>query len=289
MENLQNQGFNLKTFGANVNTLLARPNARAISGFKAKLPICIEKDQFVVKTASDEFELEQALRLRHQVFIVELLGKKRLFGIDIDKYDTMCDHLLVVDKGSEAVIATYRLNSDRYSDRFYSENEFELSGLFALPGVKLEIGRACVHREYRRGNVMGLLWEGIHAYLGALGAQYIFGCSSIMTTDLAEIALVHRFFKGAGYHRDDLGVEPVGKYRIGNLPEVMRSIASMNFTEVTAKAEKLVPRLVRDYFKFGARICGEPALDGSFKCADVLTLLDMSFLNHSYKEERFVK
>ncbi|PIP42195.1 MAG: hypothetical protein COX19_01645 [Desulfobacterales bacterium CG23_combo_of_CG06-09_8_20_14_all_51_8] len=61
---------------------------------------------------------------------------RRLFGID--KYVAMCYHLLVVDKRSEAAIATYCLNSDRHSNRFYSATEFELGGLFAPPGVKLE-------------------------------------------------------------------------------------------------------------------------------------------------------
>ncbi len=80
--------------------------------------VFIEKEEYVIKTAENDFELEQALRLRHEVFIFEILGKKKLFGIDIDRYDMLCDHLLVIDKKTEQVVGTYRFNSDRYSDRF---------------------------------------------------------------------------------------------------------------------------------------------------------------------------
>ncbi len=272
-----------------IGALLARPYMLQIAGFRGKVPMEIDKGEYVVKTAENEFELEQALRLRHDVFIVELLGRKKLFGIDIDRYDMMCDHLMVVDKLSGACVGTYRLNSNLYSTDFYSESEFHLGTFPKLEGRKLEIGRACIRKDLRKSNMMGLLWEGIYAYMGKIGAQYVFGCSSIMTTEPLEIALAYRYLKDSGFHTDELGIQPRKKYAMKVTPAAQRVIDLMGPEAIKQAAGKLIPRLIVDYLKFGARVCGEPAVDKNFRCADVFTVLDLGNLNNSYKEARFVK
>jgi len=284
--NRQTQGgaFDLRIIG----DLIARPYKIGMYRFMPKVRVNIEKDDYLIKTAENDFELEQALRLRHEVFIEEMLGKKRIFGIDIDRYDMLCDHLIVVHKKSDSVVGTYRFNSDRYSDRFYSEVEFHLGRLMEKQGVKLEIGRACIHRDFRRSNMMGLLWEGFYAYLEALGARYIFGCSSIQTTDPMEAARIHLAIRSGNHHDDSLGIRPVKKYAMRNFGEYVRT-AGMEGEDAVRRGKAIIPRLIRDYFQFGAVICGEPALDTAFRCIDVFTILDMSFLNNSYKEERFTK
>lgn len=271
-----------------IGDLIARPYKIGLYRFAPKVRVFIEKEEYVIKTAENDFELEQALRLRHEVFIFEILGKKKLFGIDIDRYDMLCDHLLVIDKKTEQVVGTYRFNSDRYSDRFYSEMEFNLGTLMRKQGVKLEIGRACIHKDYRGSNMMGLLWEGLYAYLGVLGARYIFGCSSIQTTDPMDAARVHLAIRGENHADDSMGIHPVKKYAIRNFTRFTQT-AEMEGEDALRRGRAILPRLIRDYFRFGAVICGEPALDMAFRCVDVFTILDMSFLNNSYREERFTK
>jgi len=270
----------------NLGFLLTKPYLFAINKFQVKVKLFLEKEDFIIKTAENDFELEQVLRLRHDVFIKELLNKKKIFGIDIDKYDMMCDHLLVIEKKTGSYVGTYRLNSDLYSDQFYSEKEFFLGSLMDVPGLKLEIGRACIHRDFRKSNMMGLLWEGIYAYMGLMNARYVFGCSSIMTTNPLEIAMVHKYLVDKGHSTDEMGAYPRKKYVVKDFNKYLNMANKMNEEEIHRRAEKLIPKLIKDYFNFGAKIYGEPALDKSFQCIDVLTMLDLSFLNHSYKEER---
>ncbi len=272
-----------------IAALMAKPYLMQLAGFRAKISLCIDKRDFIIKTAESEYDLEQALRLRHEVFIVELLGRKRLFGIDIDRYDQMCDHLMVIDKLSGACVGTYRVNSNIYSNQFYSESEFHVGKLYGMEGNKLEIGRACIKQEYRKSNMMGLLWEGIYAYMNAIKARYVFGCSSIMTTEPLEIALVHRYLSNSGFYRNDLEIRPRNKYRVKILEGHMKVIDLLGEDTIEAAARKLVPKLINDYFTFGARVCGEPAVDKKFKCADVFTILDLENLNTAYRDERFVK
>ncbi|HSV97130.1 MAG TPA: GNAT family N-acyltransferase [Spirochaetota bacterium] len=274
---------------SSIGALLMRPYMMPLMGFRAKVGLFMDKGEYIVKAAEDQHELAQALRLRHDVFIVELLGRKKFFGIDMDRYDMMCDHLLVMDKRSGECVGTYRLNSSRYSTEFYSQTEFDLGTLPGLPDEKLEIGRACIRQEYRKSNMMGLLWEGIYAYLAKIQARYVFGCSSITTTEPLQIALVHRYLTSSGFHRTDLGIQPRKKYLVKDLESNMKVIDLLGEAAVKEAASKLVPRLIQDYFTFGARICGEPAVDKNFKCMDVFTILDMKNLNDSYREERFVK
>ncbi|TAL35485.1 MAG: GNAT family N-acetyltransferase [Spirochaetes bacterium] len=285
----QNYGQGTGKFENGIGALFARPYMLQLAGFKAKVNLVIDKGEYIIKTAESEFELEQALKLRHEVFIVELLGRKKLFGIDMDRYDTMCDHLMVFEKLSGTCVGTYRLNSSVYSTEFYSETEFSLGSLPGLEGNKLEIGRACIKKEFRRSNMMGLLWEGIYAYMGKIAARYVFGCSSIMTVEPLQIALAQRFLLNSGFHTNELGVQPRKKYAVKNLEESMKVIDLLGPESIREAAKKLVPRLILDYFNFGARVCGDPAVDMNFKCADVFTILDLSNLNNSYKEERFIK
>lgn len=284
--NQQNINSSPRENRTSIGAIITRPYLMAINRFQVKIKLFIEKEDFIIKTAENDFELEQVLRLRHDVFIRELLNKKKLFGIDIDKYDMLCDHLLVIEKNTGAYVGTYRLNSDLYSDCFYSEKEFNLGTLMNVPGLKLEIGRACIRREFRKSNMMGLLWEGIYAYMALMSARYVFGCSSIMTTNMIEIAMVHKYLVDNNHCTYETGAYPMNKYRIKEFNKYLDMVEKINIHEVYIKAEKLIPRLIKDYFNFGAKIHGEPALDKNFRCIDVLTMLDLQSMNHSYKDQR---
>ncbi len=268
--------------GISFSALLTRPYLIPFTGFRAKIHLEIDKGAYLIKTADSEEELDLTFKLRHEVFIEELLGKKNLFGVEIDRYDHKCDHLMVIEKETGRCVGTYRLISDIYTDEFYSGMEFDLGALPGLDGVKLEIGRACISREFRKTNMMGLLWEGIYSYMGSISARYVFGCSSVMTMDRVELAALHSYLYGSGYYRNDLGIKPLKKYVIRTLWEDMEAIERLGETRVTGMAKAVLPRLVQDYFKFGARVCGEPALDKNFKCADIFTILDLR------QPERFI-
>lgn len=289
MEMMQQKQFNEISWPGNLNIIFTRPHMVQFAGFKAKVDLFIEKQNYIVKTAGSELELEQALRLRHDVFICELLGKKKLFGVDIDRYDRQCDHLMIIEKSTGDCVGCYRLNSNLYSDKFYSEKEFHLGRIPDQRGPLLEIGRACIKKEHRNSNMMGLIWEGIYLYVMKIGARQIFGCSSIMTVNPEEIAVVHLYLSRHKNYRDDMGVTPKGRFRIKWLREKADEISGIDRALIDRRGEALLPRLIKDYFKFGAVVCGEPALDREFRCIDVLTILAMEKLNGSYLESRAAK
>lgn len=150
-----------------------------IHRFEPKISIREERGHFLIKTVSTQEELVAALRLRYQVFHREMIGKTKPTGLDVDRFDFHCDHLIITDTRSNEIIGTYRLNCSKFSDDFYSEQEFHIGALLDHPGIKLELGRSCIHKDYRNGAVISLLWRGIAEYMVLSESNLLFGCASI--------------------------------------------------------------------------------------------------------------
>jgi putative hemolysin len=233
----------------------------------------------ILKLSSSKEELEAALKLRYRVFNEELgegLPESAATGMDRDKFDDFCDHLLIMD--GPRVVGTYRLlpGSRRPAEGFYTETEFKL-GSFKFDVLKtVELGRACVDPVYRkRSTLMGLFW-GLHKYAQAQNTRYFLGCGSLpmMSPDDAEAtfaALQHQ-----GRVDEACGVSP--------LPQ-------NSFKGNADEGQAQIPPLITMYLEFGAKILGRPAYDPVFKCYDLLVFFDMENLSSWGQEllERFDK
>jgi putative hemolysin len=253
--------------------------------YRPHVKINIETNKYVVKTVENGSELGDVLRLRHEVFYRELLDKKRLRGKDIDKYDFLFDHLAVVEKATGQVIGTYRLNCSEFSDKFYSCSEFEMDNIISLEGTKLELGRACIHPDYRSGSTIAALWKGLGAYINETGTCCLFGCSSVKTTDNFTIALVHRHLTSNYLASEELRTVPKQKFRTDKYHKMLAMLEEKRFAPFREAAENLVPPLMLSYFKAGGVVCGEPAYDKAFKCYDYLTYLDVRKMEDSFKRK----
>lgn len=250
--------------------IIFKPGTLQLKPFKQKVRILIERDNFIIKTAENNEDLAKALRLRYEIFYRELLEKKLISGMDIDRFDFKCDHLLIIDKKTGNYIGTYRLISSLFCKKFYSATEFKLDDIIKLEGTKLELGRACVHRDYRTGSSIALLWRGIADYMKETGTKYLFGCSSVKTTDRRLIAAMYRYFQESGMVSSEMRISPKGRFSMRNFEPVLNSISAQEIKDAAGQ----IPPLIKSYIKMGAQICGEPALDKQFKCADFLTLFN---------------
>jgi putative hemolysin len=247
--------------------------------FKAKIEIESERGPFVLKTVSRREELVEALRLRYQVFHQEMLGKTKSRGLDVDPFDFVCDHLVIIDKKINKVIGTYRLNCSSFSSQWYSAQEFNLRKVLEGPGVKIELGRACIHKDYRRGPVIALLWRGIAEYMNASGAETLFGCASIKTQSARQAALLYHYFAQEGRFKEESLCPPTLKYSMPHLATWISAFDRPLTEEEKTEADELIPSLCRAYLKVGASLGGEPAWDEEFQCIDFLTILPRENLN----------
>ncbi len=242
---------------------------------------------YIVKLAKSPEEVKTAQRLRFEVFNLEMkkgLASSFETGLDRDEYDELCDHILIIDKKSEKTIGTYRLllrSRLKDADRFYSENEFDLTNIKKLKGEILEMGRSCVHKDYRRNSIVHLLWAGIVDYINQRDVHYIIGCPSIYSTDVSEISRIYTLMKKNYFAPEYARVFPGEK---GIIP-------GLNIEADIAGHEKKIlltlPSLVRSYLKTGAYVCGEPVVDREFGTVDFFMLLDLARVSDDYLKRRF--
>lgn len=233
------------------------------------------RPQLSVGLARDRDEIREAQRLRYQVFAGEMGARlpSRTPGIDEDIFDRWCEHLVVRDDRSGEVVGTYRILSPVNARRvgYYSEGEFDLTRLQHLRPRLVEIGRSCVHPDYRSGAVIALLWQGLAQYMQAHGYDYLMGCASISMADggHAAASLYQRLA-----HADPSYLSPL-EYRV--FPRCPLPLADLRHD---APAE--LPPLIKGYLRAGAWICGEPAWDPDFNTADLPILMPMARVDSRY-------
>jgi len=231
-----------------------------------------------VGLARSDRDVEAALRLRYRVFGVEqgarLQGAEH--GLDRDVFDEHCDHLIARDLRSGEVVGTYRMlppGRARRMGRFYAEGEFDLAAFAPLRARTLEVGRSCVHPDYRTGATIARLWSGLARYVLDSGADYLMGCASIPMNDGGVQA--RRVY-------DELCSTSLA-------PDCWRArpLYPLPATAAAACAEETrvrvaLPPLLKGYQRLGAWVCGEPAWDPAFGCADLLLLLPVSRIAARY-------
>ncbi|WP_033334141.1 GNAT family N-acetyltransferase [Streptomyces novaecaesareae] len=236
--------------------------------------MCIRDSAYTVSLARDEDDVRAAQRLRHQVFAAELgaVLHSPVAGLDIDALDEYCDHLLVREGEHGTVVGTYRLlrpEAARRAGRLYSEGEFDLSALAPLRPGLVELGRSCIHPDHRgNGAVINLMWGGIARYLADTGNTWVGGCCSIGLEDGgATAARVWDTVSAKHLAPAEYGVTPHRRW---------------DATGVARAERGALPALLRGYLRLGAWVCGEPAYDPDFDCADLYVLLSLERTDPRY-------
>lgn len=247
--------------------------APAPAAVPAPTPATVPTPHYAVRLARDEAEVRAAQRLRHQVFAGELGA--RLDGpepgIDSDAFDAYCDHLVVIEEETGQVVGTYRLlppERAAVAGRLYSEGEFDLTALAPIRPDLVEVGRSCVHPDHRNGAVIGLIWAGLARYMDRSGHNWLAGCCSVPLADGGVLAAATRETALRRAHAP-------AEYRV--TPH-----RPWNPEGITFPARTELPPLLRGYLRLGAWVCGEPALDAEFGCADLYVLLSLRRTNPRY-------
>ena len=234
------------------------------------------ENRLSARISRDPLDIEAAQGLRYAIFSEEYqadLGTDTP-GLDSDRFDAHCDHLLVKDARTGCLVATTRiLHQDRSQclGGFYSEAEFDLANLWKHSGTFAELGRTCVHPDYRNGTTIALLWARLAEYLVTENVDYLIGCASISMAD-------------GGLKAWRIASHLQQKYLTDEAYRVFPRRALPHLTHTLADDRPVdTPALIRAYMRLGARVCGEPCWDPDFRCADVLVMLEVSRLAGRYR------
>jgi putative hemolysin len=270
-----------------------RASAASSSPFHipAELNIHAEAGAYCLRAARSDDDREAACRLRFRVFNVELgegLESSYETGLDTDRFDRVCEHLVVEEKASGRIIGTYRMQSGTTAAcnlGYYSAQEFELGPYEPLRAGILELGRAAIDRAHRTPEVLTLLWRGIAQYAHGMGLRYLLGCSSLNSVDPAEgwqmYGLLQNFRVSPEFE-----TMPTAAYACPNEPQAASAqtfacngVPESQEQSSPAAPQVKVPKLLRTYLAIGARIAAPPAFDREFHTIDFLTLLDLEMLS----------
>jgi putative hemolysin len=232
----------------------------------------IRTPRYVLKTLDQASELEEVLKMRTSIFGEEYGIEALDHNLDVDRFDLGCDHLIIKVPETGEIVGAYRLLCSAFTDSFYSATEFELDDFLESPGIKLELGRACIKKEHRKGAVISLLWRGIVQYAIETKADYLFGCSSIKTTSYASVREIQEGLLLNGRIGSEWNIEPCLSYQFR---EDEKNQPPCGLIEI--------PSLLRSYFSAGAKVYGLPALDREFNCIDYLTILKLSELKSNFE------
>ena len=246
------------------------PSAYTGNGFK----------RYEVRVTENAQEILEAQRLRYEVFAMEMGARleSESLGLDRDRYDHFVKHLIVRDTRRRKIIGYTRIMTRDMANivgGFYSSNEFDLTRILSLGGNIIEIGRTCIHRDYRKGGTISLLWSGIARVMEAYRADYLIGCASI---PMGENGDVPQTVLG-GLDRNHLASEMFRVYPKTPVP------FKRDLDPTRTKVE--MPPLIKGYLRAGAKVCGEPCWDPDFNVADVFICLDRKRIDERY-EKHFI-
>lgn len=236
-----------------------------------------DTSNFVVRVARSKADVIAAQKLRYAVFVKELggtgAGIDHGAGIEADRFDAHATHLMLEDTSraeGDRLVGVYRLmSSDQAAAAggFYCADEFDLSGLVSSGRNLLELGRACLHPDYRGGTAMLHLWAGLAAYVTEHCADVLFGVASFHGTDMDALATPLSYLAHKHSATTDLTATALAPDAVP-----MRIIP---FDQIDRKAAmRATPALIKAYLRLGGVVGQGAYVDHGFNTTDVCLILD---------------
>jgi len=238
-----------------------------------------EPSSLIIEWAKHQDEVRQAQQLRYQVFGIEMGAriKEVIPKHDIDLFDDYCEHLIVRDQSSRQVIGTYRVLTPVQAKRIgstYSDLEFDLTRLRTYCDRMVELGRSCVHPNYRHGGVIMALWGALAEFMVRNKLDVMIGCASI--------PMLHQ-----GVVSSKVAASIWHQLKMTHLADISHRVTPrlplpVDQWEVNVAFEP--PALIKGYLRLGAKVLGAPAWDPDFNTADLPMLMKIQDMPTRYRK-----
>ena len=251
----------------------------------------IELADFIIKLADKKSELKKAQALRYSIFYREQKAKstfqKKITRLDYDKIDTFSDHLIIIDKRRKGlkntIVATYRLIRGDVASRFggfYTSSEFDLTNILNAYNHKqiLELGRSCVHKDYRNGAIMSLLWKAIAEYIKLYDIKVLLGCASFQGTNVQKLSKKLSYLISNFSLPDDMSVKSL----VNSNCQVYNK---NNINKSDLRTFVKLPPLIKGYLRVGGRVSNSFFIDYNFNTTDLCVVVQTDNIDKKYKNK----
>ena len=251
----------------------------------------IEVDNFIIKIAEKKSELKKAQALRYLVFYKEKKAtptiSKKILRLDYDKVDKFADHLIVIDKHRKGIknkiVGTYRLlrgDIVAHCGEFYTSSEFDLSKI--LNSYKnnqiLELGRSCVHQDYRNGTIVNLLWKAIAEYVKLYDIKILLGCASFHGTDVMRYTNELSYLRKNFSLPDELSVKSLDS-------KIYPAYTKINSSNNDLRNFVKLPPLIKGYLRIGGKVSHDCFVDYKFNTIDLCVIVNTNNIDEKYKKK----
>ena len=248
-------------------------------------------DNFIIKIAEKKSELKEAQALRYSVFYKEKKAiptiSKKILRLDYDKVDKFADHLIVIDKNRKGIknkiVGTYRLlrgDIATHCGEFYTSSEFDLSKI--LNSYKnnqiLELGRSCVHQDYRNGTIMNLLWKAIAEYVKLYDIKILLGCASFHGTNVMKYTNELSYLRKNFSLPDDLSVTSLDT-------KIYLAYTEINSNTIDLRSFVKLPPLIKGYLRIGGKVSHDCFVDYKFNTIDLCVIVATENIDEKYKKK----
>lgn len=229
------------------------------------------KGNYAAALACSDRSVDEVLRLRYEVFNVELgegLAQSSVTGLDRDEYDGQMTHLVLLDTLSRRVVGTYRAQTVTHALNhrgIYSAQLFEFSGLETYYPRMVEVGRACLAQEHRNLQAILTLWLGLGEFMNMFNQQYLFGCCSLTTQDPDDGWRALKTIRQRRYLHSNVFMSARPRHSCG---------APAREHDPSLGPAIPLPKLFRTYMHMGAKVVSGPAIDREFGTVDFLVFMD---------------
>lgn len=146
----------------------------------------LSKGKYVVRLAKTIADITRAQTLRFRAFG---LGAPDHEGLDRDVFDDLCEHFLVENRETGALVACWRvlfLQSGDLINQSYSAQYYELSNLQSYRNPMIEVGRFCLDPEVNDPDILRVAWGALGQFVDENDIGMMFGCSSFFGTSPEE-------------------------------------------------------------------------------------------------------
>jgi putative hemolysin len=235
--------------------------------------------ELIVSWAKHNDEVRLAQRLRYKVFAEEMGARldTKIPGHDVDLFDNFCEHLLVRDADTRKVVGTYRVLTPAQAKRVgstYSDLEFDLTRLRSLRERMVELGRSCVHKDYRHGGVIMALWGALAEFMSRNQLDTMIGCASI---PMLHNGIVSGDAAASIWHQ-------LKQTHLAPIEHHVRPRLPLPVDQLDGSLQVSPPALIKGYLRLGAKILGAPAWDPDFNSADLPMMLRIPDLPPRYRK-----
>lgn len=238
------------------------------------------KGRYRARLTEEDADIRAAQRLRWLCFMARNGHADDGTNIDADDMDRECRHMLVEDVTSGQLVCTFRflpLAGGHEIGRSYSAQHYNLACLEHFDGPMVEMGRFCVHPEWRDPNILRLAWAAMTRFVEDAGIEMLFGCSSFVGTEPEPHAEAFAMLK-------ERHLAPSRWLPRVKAPKVFRFARALRLRKPDPRrAMAAMPPLLRSYLAMGGWVSDHAVVDPALRTMHVFTGVEIRAIPDSRK------